>query len=146
VGLATLAAIRAFAAFSRAFVFSFAAAFACLLASAMRAAANLFADIERALGVPFILKYENILFFSFRLAFFDALVQRLTILTNIKQNHTFKLQITATQARVYCPRALLPLFHFGFAHNFTTRFGHCQFIGRETACCFFFFRVKNYCS
>jgi hypothetical protein len=83
---------------------------------------------------------------SIGLTVLDACVKRLTIFTDVEKHHTCELEILATQTRVDRPRALLALLHLRFADNFTARFGHCEFFGRETTCGRWLLFVKDECT
>jgi len=83
---------------------------------------------------------------SLRLTVLDTRVERLAILADVKQDHARELEILAAQTRIDRPRALLPLLRLRFADNFAARLGHCEFLGRETACCGGLFLVKDECA
>ena len=83
---------------------------------------------------------------SLRLTVLDTRVERLAILTDVEQDHARELEILAAQTRIDRPCALLPLLRLRFADNFAARLGHCEFLGRETACCGGLFLVKDECA
>ena len=83
---------------------------------------------------------------SLRLTVLDTCIKSLAILADVEKYHARELEILAAQTRVDRPCTLLPLLRLRLAHNFTARFGHCEFFGRETSCCGGLFLVKDKCT
>ena len=83
---------------------------------------------------------------SLRLTVLDTCIKSLAILADVEKYHARELEILAAQTRIDRPRALLSLLRLRLADNFTARLGHCQLLGRETACCGGLFLVKDECT